>query len=77
MTVNPDEQTQSVDLPNSPVSRIEDRLPRTKWETRDEYITYVLEEVLYHVEKETSDDFEAVEEEEVKERLESLGYLNE
>ena len=38
----------------------------------------MMEEVLYRVEKETEDDdFEPVDEEEVKSRLKSLGYLNE
>lgn len=78
MTTDPHEATQAVDLPERIVSRVEDRLPRTEWETPEEYITYVMEEVLYHVEQETDDDdFETVDEEEVKDRLKSLGYLQE
>lgn len=73
-----DEDTQSVDLPERIVSRVEARLPRTEWDDPAEYITYVMEEVLYRVEEETEDDdFEPVDEEEVKDRLKSLGYLNE
>lgn len=72
------EETQTVDLPERIIERVEARLPRTEWDTSAEYITYVLEEVLYHVEKETEDDdFEPIDEDEVKERLRSLGYLNE
>ena len=75
---NSNEQTRSVELPERIVSRVDARLPRTEWETPAEYITYVMEEVLYRVEEETEgDDFEAVDEEEVKDRLKSLGYLNE
>ncbi|NHN46561.1 hypothetical protein G9464_02975 [Halostella sp. JP-L12] len=71
-------ETTSVDLPDRIVSRVEDRLSRTEFETPADYITYVMEEVLYRVEKETEDeDFEPVDEEEVKDRLQSLGYLNE
>lgn len=78
MTVSPHEDTESVNLPTRIVERVEDRLPRTEWDTPEEYITYVMEEVLYRVEKETEDDdFEPVDEEEVKDRLKSLGYLNE
>lgn len=78
MTRDPHEQTRSVELPDRIVSRVEDRLPRTEWETPAEYISYVMEEVLYRVEQETEDDdFEPVDEEEVKDRLKSLGYLNE
>jgi Arc/MetJ-type ribon-helix-helix transcriptional regulator len=73
-----DEETRSVELPERIVERVEDRLPRTEWDTPEEYITYVMEEVLYRVEQETEDDdFEAVDEDEVKDRLKSLGYLNE
>ena len=72
------EETRTVELPRRIVDRIEDRLPRTEWDEPEEYITYVMEEVLYPVEKETADDdFEPVDEEEVKSRLKSLGYLNE
>jgi len=71
------EQTQSVELPSRIVDRIDDRLPRTEWDDPAEYITFVMEEVLYHVEQETADDdFDAVDEDEVKDRLESLGYLD-
>jgi len=71
------EETEQLELPSRIVSRVEDRLPRTEWESPEEYITYVMEEVLYRVEKETEDDdFEPVDEEEVKDRLKSLGYLN-
>lgn len=72
------EMTQTIELPRRIVDRVEDRLPRTEWDNPEEYITYVMNEVLYHVEKETEDDdFEPVDEEEVKSRLKSLGYLNE
>jgi hypothetical protein len=72
------EETRSVELPGRIVDRVEDRVPRTEWDEPAEYITYVLEEVLYRVEKETDDDdFEPVDEREVRSRLESLGYLNE
>jgi len=70
------EETEQLDVPKRIVSRVEDRLPRTEWDSPEEYITYVMEEVLYRVEKETEDDdFEPVDEEEVKDRLKSLGYL--
>lgn len=73
-----DEDTRSIDLPERIVSRVEARLPRTEWDDPAEYITYVMEEVLYRVEEETEDDdFEPVDEQEVKDRLKSLGYLDE
>jgi hypothetical protein len=76
--MNSHEETRTVELPGRIVDRIEERLPRTEWDEPEEYISYVMEEVLYRVEKETTDDdFEPVDEEELKSRLESLGYLNE
>jgi hypothetical protein len=72
------EESQPVDLPDRIVERVEARLPRTEFDDVAEYVTFVMEEVLYRVEKETEDDdFEAVDEDEVKDRLKSLGYLNE
>ena len=71
-------ETRSLELPERIVERIEDRLPRTEWEDPAEYITYVMEEVLYRVEENTDEgDFESVDEGKVKDRLKSLGYLNE
>jgi len=72
------EQTRTVELPERILDRVDDRLPRTEFDGEAEYITYVMEEVLYRVEQETEDDdFEAVDEDEVKDRLKSLGYLDE
>ena len=72
------DERHSIQLPERIVSRVEDRLPRTEFDTPGEYVTFVMEEVLYRVEKETEDDdFEPVDEQEVKDRLKSLGYLNE
>jgi Arc/MetJ-type ribon-helix-helix transcriptional regulator len=72
------DQTEAVELPTRIVERVEQRLPRTEFDSSAEYITYVMEEVLYRVEQETEDDdFEEVDEDEVKDRLKSLGYLNE
>ena len=72
------EQTEAVQLPTRIVERVGDRLPRTEFDSEAEYITYVMEEVLYRVEQETEDDdFEPVDEDEVKDRLKSLGYLDE
>jgi len=72
------DQTAAVELPTRIVERVEQRLPRTEFDSSAEYITYVMEEVLYRVEQETEeDDFEEVDEDEVKDRLKSLGYLDE
>lgn len=68
----------TVELPAGVVERVEARLPRTEFATEGEYVAFVLEEVLAHVEREAgTEEFEAVDEAEVRDRLESLGYLNE
>jgi hypothetical protein len=72
------EETKALELPDRVVERVEDRLPRTEWDHPEEYVTYVVEEVLHRVERETDDDgFESVNEDEVHDRLKSLGYLDE
>jgi len=65
----------SVSLPAHVLDRVETRLPRTAFETRDEYITYVLEEVLARLDDGDAEAYEAVDEGEIESRLESLGYL--
>lgn len=69
--------TKTVELPEEIITKIETRLPRTEWETPQEYICYVLEEVLVQVEEESEEsNVDAINVDEVKDRLESLGYLN-
>jgi hypothetical protein len=67
----------SLDLPGEVVDRVERRLPRTDFDTPAAYVTYVMREVLYYVESEADDEFEPVDEADVKDRLRSLGYLDE
>lgn len=69
--------TETVELPEGIITKIETRLPRTEWETPQDYICYVLEEVLVQVEEKSEEsNINAINEDEVKNRLESLGYLN-
>ena len=71
-----DKQTEPVELPRRVVSRVEQRLSRTEFESVSEYVAFAMEEVLYRVEEET-DDESAVDEAAVEDRLKSLGYLDE
>jgi hypothetical protein len=71
------DERRSLDLPGGIVDRIERRLPRTDFDTPEAYVTYVMREVLYYVESETDEEFEAVDEADLRDRLRSLGYLNE
>lgn len=65
--------TRAVDLPERVVERVEARLPYTEFESVEEYVGFALEEVLASVEE--REDPEPVDEREVRDRLESLGYL--
>lgn len=69
------EAQRAVDLPERVAERVEARLQFTEFDSVDEYVTFVVEEVLYAVEEAADEDLEAVDEAEVRSRLESLGYL--
>lgn len=72
------EQTRNVSIPERLVTRIESRVPRTEFDSTSEYVTFVLEEVLQHVEAADGDDAaESIDQAEVEDRLTALGYLDE
>jgi hypothetical protein len=73
--MNETSSTRDVSLPTGVVSRVEERLPHTEFTSVEDYIAYVLEEVLAEVDD--VDEDATVDESEVQERLKSLGYLNE
>ena len=67
-----------IDLPPDLVARVEQRVQRTEFEDATAYVTHVLEDVLHGLEDDTDPaEIDAVDERQVEERLESLGYLNE
>ncbi|WP_246988353.1 hypothetical protein [Halorientalis marina] len=76
--MNESRELESVDIPSDVLARIEDRVGHTEFDDANEYIIYVLEEVLHTVAQETDTATDAdVDEQQVEERLKSLGYLNE
>lgn len=77
--MGPDQKTTAIELSTDLVQRIEARLPRTEWDDPEAYVTFVLEEVLSQVEDdpEAGRGLDEVDEDDVRDRLESLGYLNE
>lgn len=56
--------------------KIEERVKVTEFDSVEEYVTFVLEEVLKDEQEEEERTFTEEEEEEVKNRLRSLGYLD-
>lgn len=75
--MGPQQRCRDLEIPTDLIERVEERLPRTEWDEPEQYVTHVLEEVLFHVEQETTDPKdESVDESEIEDRLKSLGYLD-
>ncbi len=68
--------SKAVSLSAELYGRIEERVRETGFGSVDEYVTFVLEEVLKEEGEETEVAFTKEEEEEVKKRLRALGYLD-
>lgn len=73
-----DQETRELHFPADVVSGVENRLQYTEFETAEEYITFVVTEVLYHTETTVDNaDIDPVDEEIVRDQLRALGYLKE
>ena len=68
-------EKKAVSLPVELYSKIEQRAAATEFRSVDEYVAFVLEEVLKE-EGEEDRAFSKEEEEQVKDRLKALGYLD-
>lgn len=67
-----------VQLPATLAQRIDHRLARTEFQSRDEYVIYALEQLLAQIEDNDEDEATKPKREDVEgveERLQSLGYL--
>ena len=73
--MNKEQENKAVYLPVELCNRIEERVEATGFATLEEYVMFVLEEVLKE-EGEEDQSVSAVDEEEVKKRLKALGYLD-
>jgi metal-responsive CopG/Arc/MetJ family transcriptional regulator len=71
----PERGVAEVTLPVYLLDRVDERLPRTNFDTRNRYIAYVLAETLARVEDASDDEYKSVSETEIESRLKSLGYL--
>jgi len=69
-------EMREVKIPAEIYEKIEERIKETEFESVDEYVAYVLREVLASLEEEEEQVFSEEEEEKVKERLRALGYLD-
>lgn len=68
------ESVRELSLPVDVYERIESRLPHTEFSSVEEYVTYVLKEVLNETEDVEAEV--AVDKTQVEDRLKSLGYLD-
>jgi Arc/MetJ-type ribon-helix-helix transcriptional regulator len=66
-------EKKTVFLPAELYSKVEERVKATDFSSVDEYVKFVLEEVVKEEEEEKA--FSEEEEKEVKKRLKDLGYL--
>lgn len=67
-----------INISDELVERIKRRINATNFDTVDEYVEFVLSEVVTHAERKTNEPREpTASEEDVAGRLQSLGYLEE
>lgn len=69
-------EKKTVSIPAKLHEAIEERIGDTEFNSVEEYVTFVLEEVLKDDDEEEDAPFSAEDEEEVKKRLRALGYLD-
>ncbi len=65
-----------VEIPDELYAKLEERVKETEFGSVDEYVRYILQEVLASLEEDEEEVFSEEEEEKVKERLRALGYLD-
>ncbi|TKX86046.1 hypothetical protein EXE43_10450 [Halorubrum sp. SS5] len=69
--------TTKIELPEELLKKIKSVVSVTEFESEQEYIVFVLQEVVPELEDNMPTTSDEVDEREVKNRLKSLGYLNE
>jgi len=70
------EQFTSVLIPTMLAKKIEKRIQGTEFSSISSYVTYVLKEVVSETEPETREELSNEDDERIKARLRSLGYLD-
>ena len=66
----------TISIPTPLAEKIKKRIKGTGFTSLSSYVTYVLREVLSGMEEEQEEAFSKEDEERVKDRLRSLGYLD-
>jgi len=77
MTKEKDEKKgTTITIPTQLAEKIQQRIKGTEFASVSAYVSYVLSEVLSGLEEESGEEFSKEDEERVKDRLRSLGYLD-
>jgi Arc/MetJ-type ribon-helix-helix transcriptional regulator len=58
------------------LNKIDKRIQETDFKSVDEYVTFVLEEIIKEIEEEPKNELSKEDEDNIKERLRALGYLD-
>jgi len=66
----------TVSIPVPLYNKVKDNIRETGFTSVSDYVTYVLRELMAESKGEAKDEFSKEDEEKVKERLRSLGYLD-
>lgn len=66
----------SITIPTSLAEKIKKRIQNTEFPSISAYVTYVLEEVVSETETEDAEELSKEDDERIKARLRSLGYLD-
>ena len=69
-------ERKDVPLPAELYDRIEARVKATEFDSVEEYVIFILEEVLREEDEDEGRAFSKEDEEEVKKRLKALGYMD-
>ncbi len=70
------EEFGTVKIPKDIIEKIKERIQETEFKSVEEYITFVLQEVIKDEDDEPEEVFSEEDEKKVKERLRALGYLD-
>ena len=68
-------KSKKIELQPELVSRIENRLEYSEFETVEEYVNFSMNQLLYEVEQQ-EEESQATTDNAIKDRLQSLGYLD-
>lgn len=66
----------TISIPKQLAEKITKRIEGTSFNSLSSYVTYVMNEVLSEIDEETQETFTKEDEERIKQRLRSLGYLD-